>query len=66
MTTTAACSPTSTAIDDGLFVNEAIVRRGYATPLTIEPNDTFAAQFVAAAKAAEGEGLGLWTACAGR
>ena len=52
-------------LDDGLFVNEAIVRRGYATPLTIEPNDTFAAQFVAAATAAENEGLGLWTACAG-
>jgi micrococcal nuclease len=52
-------------LDDDLFVNEAIVRQGYAAPLTIEPNDTFAAQFVAAASAAEDEDLGLWTACAG-
>jgi micrococcal nuclease len=52
-------------IDDGLFVNEAIVRQGYATPLTIEPNDTFAGVFAAAATAAESDGLGLWAACAG-
>ena len=52
-------------VDDGLFVNEAIIRQGYATPLTIEPNDTFAGQFVAAATAAENDGLGLWAACTG-
>lgn len=49
--------------DDGLFVNEEIVRRGFATPLTIEPNSMHAARFVAAAAAAEREGLGLWDRC---
>jgi micrococcal nuclease len=50
---------------DDVFVNEAIVAGGYARPLTIEPNDAFAAQLVAAATAAESSGLGLWTACSG-
>ena len=50
---------------DGLFVNEEIVRQGYARPLTIEPNDTFAAVFVDAAAAAEALGRGLWSACGG-
>ena len=48
-TTTAACSATSTALDDGLFVNLEIVEQGYAQPLTIAPNTTFATAFVAAA-----------------
>ena len=52
-------------LDDGVFVNEAIVRQGYATPLSIEPNVTFADRFVVAASAAESEGLGLWAACSG-
>jgi micrococcal nuclease len=46
-----------------LFVNDEIIRRGYATPLTIAPNDTFARDFADAAKAAEAEDLGLWAAC---
>ena len=50
---------------DGLFVNERIVRDGYARPLTIPPNDAYAVAFVAAATAAEAQGSGLWTACAG-
>jgi micrococcal nuclease len=46
-----------------IFANVEIVRRGYATPLTIEPNTTFTAEFVAAARAAEAAGRGLWSAC---
>ena len=52
--------------DDGLLVNEAILREGYAQPLTIEPNRVFAERYVAATVAAERDGLGLWRACAGR
>ena len=50
---------------DDLFVNETIVREGYARPLTIPPNDTYAPVFVEAATTAEAQGYGLWTACAG-
>ena len=46
-----------------VFVNLEIVREGYATPLAIEPNDTFAGDFAAAARAAEAADLGLWSAC---
>ena len=52
-------------LDDGTLVNETIIRQGYARPLTIAPNSTFAARFVAATVAAEAEGLGLWGACGG-
>ncbi|MGA7759774.1 MAG: thermonuclease family protein [Ilumatobacteraceae bacterium] len=46
-----------------LFVNDEIIRRGYATPLTIAPNNTFARHFAEAARAAEAADLGLWAAC---
>ncbi len=49
---------------DGLFVNDEIVRRGYAQPLTIPPNVAFSEQFVDAARAAEADDLGLWSSCA--
>jgi micrococcal nuclease len=49
--------------DDGLFVNDAIIRGGFATPLTIEPNSLFAADFVDAADEAERLDLGMWAAC---
>ena len=45
------------------FVNMEIIRQGYATPLTIEPNSTFARDFAKAASDAEAAGLGLWTTC---
>lgn len=45
------------------FVNMEIIRQGYATPLTIEPNSTFARDFAEAASNAEAAGLGLWTTC---
>jgi endonuclease YncB( thermonuclease family) len=50
---------------DGRMVNQVIVDGGYAQPLTIRPNGTYAARFVAGAKAAEAAGLGLWGACGG-
>jgi endonuclease YncB( thermonuclease family) len=40
-----------------------IIRQGYATPLTIEPNSTYARDFAKAAGEAEAAGLGLWAAC---
>lgn len=49
--------------DDGIFVNYEIVRQGYAQPLTIPPNVTFADLMVDAARAAEADDVGLWSAC---
>jgi micrococcal nuclease len=48
---------------DGLFVNYEIVRQGYAQPLTIPPNVTFADLMVQAAREAESDDVGLWSAC---
>ena len=50
---------------DGLFVNLELVVEGYARPLTIRPNDSFAIDFVRAARAAEAANLGLWGSCSG-
>ena len=47
-----------------LFVNLEIVRQGYARPLTIAPNVTYASLFADAARDAEAADLGLWSACA--
>jgi micrococcal nuclease len=49
---------------DGLFVNAALVRRGFARTLTIPPNVRFAARFAALATEARRAGRGLWSACA--
>jgi micrococcal nuclease len=46
-----------------LFVNLEVVDRGFARPLTIEPNSTFARDFAAAARLAERADLGMWGAC---
>ena len=45
------------------FANLEIVRQGYATTMLIEPNVTFAPEFIAAARAAEAADVGLWAAC---
>lgn len=49
--------------DEAGFVNRAIIRNGYATQLTIPPNDTYADLFQADQRAARDEGLGLWSEC---
>jgi micrococcal nuclease len=52
-------------LQDGLFVNLEIIERGYAQPLTIEPNSSFAGAFAAAARDAERNDRGMWAACTG-
>ncbi len=49
--------------DDGVFVNYEVVRLGFGTPLSIEPNTTYRELMVDAAIAAEADDLGLWAAC---
>lgn len=49
--------------DDGIFVNYEVIRQGFATPLSIAPNTTYADLFVDAARAAESDDVGLWSAC---
>jgi micrococcal nuclease len=49
--------------DDGTFVNAALVRDGYARPLTVPPNVRFADRFVELAREARKAGRGLWQAC---
>ena len=51
--------------DDGLFVNLHIVRQGYARLLTFPPNVAHVDEFVAAARAAEQDDIGLWAGCSG-
>ncbi|HEU4657474.1 MAG TPA: thermonuclease family protein [Capillimicrobium sp.] len=48
---------------DGLFVNERLVRDGYARPLTIPPNVRHANRFAALARRAREDDRGLWSAC---
>lgn len=48
---------------DGVFVNAALVREGYAQPLTIAPNVRHADEFAALARSARTAGRGLWGAC---
>jgi micrococcal nuclease len=48
---------------DGLFVNRELVRRGHARPLTIAPNDLYAAAFATDARSAEAADVGMWASC---
>jgi micrococcal nuclease len=50
-------------LDDDLFVNDALVKEGFAVPYTFPPNVAHAAEFVASAAAARHSGLGLWGRC---
>lgn len=50
---------------DSMFVNLELVKQGFAKPLTIAPNDTFAVDFVGAARSAQAAHLGLWAVCSG-
>jgi micrococcal nuclease len=51
--------------DDGRFVNAALVRAGFAVPLTVPPNVRHAERFRALATEAREQGRGLWSACGG-
>lgn len=51
--------------DDGLFVNLALVRDGFAEVLSIAPNTAHRRAFSAAAAEARREQRGLWGACGG-
>jgi micrococcal nuclease len=48
---------------DGMFVNEALVRGGFATTLEIRPNVRYAGTFREAERRARAAGRGLWGAC---
>ena len=48
---------------DGLFVNEELVRRGYARPLTIPPNVAHEGEIARLAALARRAGRGLWSRC---
>jgi micrococcal nuclease len=50
---------------DGLFVNAAQVRDGYAEAKDYPPNTTYRADFERAERAARQARLGLWGACGG-
>jgi endonuclease YncB( thermonuclease family) len=47
-------------LDDGRLLNMVLVRRGFAQPLTIPPNDELANRFVASARGARRRDAGLW------
>ncbi len=47
-------------VDDGLFINEVIIKNGYAYPMTIPPNIRYAGEFRKAFRQARKAGLGLW------
>jgi micrococcal nuclease len=48
---------------DGVFVNYELARHGYAKVLSIPPNDQYNALIVDAARQAEADDVGLWSAC---
>jgi micrococcal nuclease len=48
---------------DGLFVNAELVRRGFATILTIPPNVAHAGEFLRLQRGAREAGRGLWSVC---
>jgi micrococcal nuclease len=50
-------------VRDGVFVNAALVRGGFARTLTIPPNVRFAERFRDLAAQARRDGRGLWSAC---
>jgi micrococcal nuclease len=52
-------------VDDGLFVNLALAREGYADQLTIAPNVAHTAELRAAISEARREQRGLWPVCGG-
>ena len=49
--------------DDGLFINLALARGGYARTLSINPNVAHADELASAVAQATATGIGLWSAC---
>lgn len=47
-------------LPDGRFFNRMLVARGYATTLTIPPNDRYASRFAAAERRARESRAGIW------
>jgi micrococcal nuclease len=48
---------------DGLFLNESLVRGGFAEPLVVAPNVRHAGRLARAAVRARRERRGRWSAC---
>lgn len=48
---------------DGRFINYELVAQGYAEAVLVEPNDRYFDDLVAAERAAQDAGLGLWGQC---
>jgi micrococcal nuclease len=48
---------------DGLFVNEELVRGGFASTLEVRPNVRYAGDFRDLEREARAQGRGLWGAC---
>lgn len=52
-----------TASKEGQFINDTLVREGYAHAVTFPPDVAFAEQFRAAEQEARNKSIGLWTTC---
>ena len=50
-------------VDDGLFVNAAMVREGFAFAYTVPPDVAHADEFAALQAGAQAANRGLWSAC---
>jgi micrococcal nuclease len=50
-------------VDDGTYVNLALISEGFARTLTIPPNSAHAAELSAASRASRDARRGLWGAC---
>lgn len=53
-------------LEDGRSFNAMLVSRGYARPLTIQPNSDYADRFVSLSRRARDASLGLWASDACR
>ena len=48
---------------DGTFINETLLAEGFASKLSIRPNDRLATRFAAVEAAARDAGNGMWASC---
>ncbi len=47
-------------LKDGTFLNEYLIKMGYATAFTVQPNSKYANKFISAERYARQNKLGLW------